>query len=205
MKRFAALLLLICVLLLAGCRRDELSYEDIPHPLVTITMRSGDTMKLELYPAFAPNTVANFISLCESGFYNGLKFHRIVPSYMIQGGDPMGDGTGDAGFTIPGEFSDNGVENPLSHTRGVISMSRYDGDMDSASCQFFIMQYDYPEDLDGKYAAFGKIIDEESLRVLDSLATSAVDAFYRPLFSQVIDSITVETYGYQYTAVRIED
>ncbi|MBS5586392.1 MAG: peptidylprolyl isomerase [Clostridiales bacterium] len=167
-------------------------------------MADGQVMRLELYPACAPNTVANFVNLCESGFYNGLTFHRVVLGYMIQGGDPNGDGTGDAGYTIAGEFAENGFDNPLLHERGVISMARYESDVNSASSQFFIMQYSY-QHLDGRFAAFGRIVDEESLAVLDSIATTAVDAYYAPLFDQTIASITVDTHGYQYTVTKMEE
>ncbi len=207
MKRFLSLVLLGAVLVsLAACGKEEEAplYSEIPYPTVTITMADGQVMRLELYPACAPNTVANFVNLCESGFYNGLTFHRVVPGYMIQGGDPNGDGTGDAGYTIAGEFAENGFDNPLLHERGVISMARYESDMDSASSQFFIMQYNYPE-LDGRFAAFGRIVDEESLAVLDSIATTAVDAYYAPLFDQTIASITVDTHGYQYTVTKMEE
>ena len=207
MKRFLTLVLLGAVLVsLAACGKEEEAplYSEIPYPTVTITMADGQVMRLELYPACAPNTVANFVNLCESGFYNGLTFHRVVLGYMIQGGDPNGDGTGDAGYTIAGEFAENGFDNPLSHERGVISMARYESDMDSASSQFFLMQYNYPV-LDGKYAAFGRIVDEESLAVLDSIASTAVDAYYAPLFSQMIASITVDTHGYQYTVTKMEE
>lgn len=207
MKRFLSLVLLGAVLVsLAACGKEEEAplYSEIPYPTVTITMADGQVMRLELYPACAPNTVANFVNLCESGFYNGLTFHRVVPGYMIQGGDPNGDGTGDAGYTIAGEFAENGFDNPLSHERGVISMARYESDMDSASSQFFIMQYSY-QHLDGRFAAFGRIVDEESLAVLDSIASTAVDAYYAPLFSQTIASITVDTHGYQYTVTKMEE
>ena len=207
MKRFLSLVLLGAVLVsLAACGKEEEAplYSALPYPTVTITMADGQVMRLELYPACAPNTVANFVNLCESGFYNGLTFHRVVLGYMIQGGDPNGDGTGDAGYTIAGEFAENGFDNPLSHERGVISMARYESDMDSASSQFFIMQYNYPE-LDGRFAAFGRIVDEESLAVLDSIATTAVDAYYAPLFDQTIASITVDTHGYQYTVTKMEE
>lgn len=207
MKRFLSLVLLGAVLVsLAACGKEEEAplYSEIPYPTVTITMADGQVMRLELYPACAPNTVANFVNLCESGFYNGLTFHRVVPGYMIQGGDPNGDGTGDAGYTIAGEFAENGFDNPLLHERGVISMARYESDVNSASSQFFLMQYNYPE-LDGRFAAFGRIVDEESLAVLDSIATTAVDAYYAPLFDQTIASITVDTHGYQYTVTKMEE
>ena len=123
------------------------------NPVVTITMENGDVMKAELYPEIAPNTVNNFISLVKKGFYDGLIFHRVIKGFMIQGGDPNGDGTGGSKDTIKGEFSSNGVDNPLKHTRGVISMARSQSN-DSASSQFFIMHEDAPS-LDGEYAAFG--------------------------------------------------
>ena len=125
------------------------------NPIVTIVMNDGDVMKLELYPEVAENTVNNFISLVNKGFYDGLTFHRIISGFMIQGGDPLGNGTGGSDETIKGEFSSNGVENNISHKRGVISMAR-SSDPDSASSQFFIMHQDSTY-LDGEYAAFGKV------------------------------------------------
>ena len=128
---------------------------DMTNPIVTITMENGDVMKAELYPEVAPNTVNNFLSLVQKGFYDGLIFHRVIRGFMIQGGDPNGDGTGGADQTIKGEFSSNGVENEISHTRGTISMARAQ-DPDSASSQFFIVQED-SDYLDGNYAAFGHV------------------------------------------------
>ena len=125
------------------------------NPVITITMENGDVMKAELYPEVAPNTVNNFLSLVQKGFYDGLIFHRVIRGFMIQGGDPNGDGTGGADQTIKGEFSSNGVENEISHTRGTISMARAQ-DPDSASSQFFIVQED-SDYLDGNYAAFGHV------------------------------------------------
>ena len=125
------------------------------NPIVTIEMESGKTIKLELYPEIAPNTVANFVSLASKGYYDGLIFHRVIPGFMIQGGDPEGTGMVGAKENIKGEFAQNGVENNLSHTRGVISMAR-SNDPDSASSQFFIVQADSTY-LDGQYAAFGKV------------------------------------------------
>ena len=173
------------------------------NPLVTIEMENGGVIEIELYPDIAHNTVANFVELVQKGFYDGLIFHRVIPGFMIQGGDPQGTGMGGPGYGIKGEFAQNGVKNDLKHERGVISMARYESDMDSASSQFFIMQYDYPE-LDGHYAAFGKIVDEESLDVLDSIASTAVDAYDKPLFSQTIASITVDTHGQQYEVEKLE-
>ena len=139
------------------------------NPIVTITMDNGDVMKAELYPEVAPNTVNNFISLIKKGFYDGLIFHRVIRGFMIQGGDPNGDGTGGAEDTIKGEFSANGVENPLSHIRGAISMARAQ-DMDSASSQFFICHADSTF-LDGQYACFGYVTD--GMDVVDAVCEAA--------------------------------
>lgn len=127
------------------------------NPIITITMDSGNEIRLELYPEIAPITVANFVKLATDGFYDGLTFHRIIPGFMIQGGDPDGNGTGGPGYQIKGEFSSNGIKNDLKHKRGVISMARA-MDPDSAGSQFFIM-HDDADYLDGQYAAFGKVID----------------------------------------------
>ena len=126
------------------------------NPIITIQMKNGGTMKAELYPEIAPETVKNFVDLASKGFYNGLIFHRVIPGFMIQGGDPQGTGMGGPGYTIKGEFSANGFKNDLKHTRGVLSMARA-MDPNSAGSQFFIMHEDYPS-LDGQYAAFGKLI-----------------------------------------------
>ena len=162
---------------------------------VRILMQSGDEVILELYPQIAPITVQNFVDLATSGFYDGLTFHRIYSGFMIQGGDPKGDGTGNSGTQIKGEFSANGVKNDLSHTRGVISMARGGSNMDSASCQFFIVHQD-SEFLDGQYAAFGKLV--EGYDVLDKLAATEVtyNAYgekSKPLDPPVINSIRVIT------------
>ncbi|PYG88255.1 peptidylprolyl isomerase/peptidyl-prolyl cis-trans isomerase B (cyclophilin B) [Ruminiclostridium sufflavum DSM 19573] len=172
-KTTALLLAAICtVSFAAGCSKSETS-ESTGKPKVQIEMENGDKMVFELYPEFAPETVNNFVSLAESGFYDGLTFHRIIKNFMIQGGDPKGDGTGDSGKTIKGEFSGNGFEqNTLKHTKGVISMARSQ-DPDSASCQFFIMHGDTAS-LDGQYAAFGKLISGED--ILDKIADTPVKA-----------------------------
>mgnify|MGYP000843351388 FL=1 len=141
------------------------------NPIVTFTMENGDTMKAELYPEVAPNTVNNFISLVKKGFYDGLIFHRIISGFMIQGGDPDGTGMGGPGYSIKGEFSYNGVDNNLKHSRGVLSMARAQHP-DSAGSQFFIMHANAPH-LDGQYAAFGKLIEGED--VLDSIASVDTD------------------------------
>ncbi|HIS00536.1 MAG TPA: peptidylprolyl isomerase [Candidatus Excrementavichristensenella intestinipullorum] len=180
----------------------------MPNPEVTITLTDGGVIKLELYPSVAPNTVANFVNLIESGFYDGLTFHRVIAGFMIQGGDPLGNGTGGPDYTILGEFSANGVENNLSHTRGVLSMAR-SSDYNSAGSQFFIMHGNATY-LDGEYAAFGKIIgedtpDNESYATLDRIANTATDANDRPNIDYVIESMTVDTKGYKYTVVKYEE
>jgi len=163
-------------------------------PVATITVDGYGVMDVELYPEIAPNTVNNFISLANKGFYNNLKFHRIIKDFMIQGGDPKGNGTGGPGYSIEGEFTSNGFANSLKHTKGVISMARSQ-DPNSAGSQFFIMSGD-ASNLDGEYAAFGKVIS--GLDVLDkirSVETSSNDA---PKKDVVITSITVDTKGVEY-------
>lgn len=164
------------------------------NPIVTFTMENGDTMKAELYPEVAPNTVNNFISLVKKGFYDGLIFHRIISGFMIQGGDPDGTGMGGPGYSIKGEFSYNGVDNNLKHSRGVLSMARAQHP-DSAGSQFFIMHANAPH-LDGQYAAFGKLIEGED--VLDSIASVDTDWNDRPRKPQVMKTVTVETFGVDY-------
>ena len=164
------------------------------NPIVTFTMENGDTMKAELYPEVAPNTVNNFISLVKKGFYDGLIFHRIISGFMIQGGDPDGTGMGGPGYSIKGEFSYNGVDNNLKHSRGVLSMARAQHP-DSAGSQFFIMHANAPH-LDGQYAAFGNLIEGED--VLDSIASVDTDWNDRPRKPQVMKTVTVETFGVDY-------
>ena len=164
------------------------------NPVVTITMANGDIMKAELYPDIAPITVNNFISLIQKNFYDGLTFHRIIPGFMIQGGDPEGIGIGGPGYSIKGEFSMNGVPNDLAHTEGVLSMARA-MDPNSAGSQFFIMHKTSPH-LDGQYAAFGKLI--EGLDVVDRIAATPTNYQDAPLTPVVIESMTVETFGVDY-------
>ncbi len=164
------------------------------NPVVTITMENGDVIKAELYPQIAPNTVHNFISLVQKGFYDGLIFHRVINGFMIQGGCPEGTGTGGPGYTIKGEFARNGVPNSLAHTEGVLSMARA-MDPDSAGSQFFIMHKAAPH-LDGSYAAFGKVI--EGMDVVDRIANEDTDFRDRPLDDQVIRSMTVDLKGETY-------
>ncbi len=164
------------------------------NPVVTIEMENGGVMKVELYPEIAPNTVANFISLVDKGFYNGTIFHRVIPGFMIQGGDPEGTGMGGPGYRIKGEFTANRFQNDLKHTKGVISMARA-GHPDSAGSQFFIMVDDAPH-LDGQYASFGKVI--EGIEVADQIVSVATNYNDRPLDEQKMKSVTVETFGETY-------
>ena len=164
------------------------------NPIVTITMKDGGVIKVELYPDKAPNTVNNFISLANHNFYDGLIFHRVISGFMIQGGDPEGTGMGGPGYSIKGEFSQNRFNNDLKHERGVISMAR-SMMPDSAGSQFFIMHQDAPH-LDGAYAAFGKVI--EGMDVVDRIADTATDYSDRPREDQVMETVTVETFGQEY-------
>lgn len=164
------------------------------YPIATITMKDGGVIKLELYPQIAPESVKNFISLANSKFYDGLIFHRVISGFMIQGGCPKGNGTGGPGYNIKGEFSANGVDNSLSHERGVISMARAMA-YDSAGSQFFICHAD-SQFLDGQYAAFGKVI--EGMDVVDAIASVKTNSQDKPLQDQVIDSIRVDTFGVEY-------
>ncbi len=158
------------------------------NPIITIQMKSGDVMKAELYPDTAPVTAQNFIDLAGKGFYNGLTFHRVIPGFMIQGGDPEGTGMGGPGYSIKGEFSSNGVRNDLKHERGVLSMAR-SMNPDSAGSQFFIMHETAPH-LDGQYAAFGRII--EGIEVVDKIAGVKTDYNDMPVEKQQIEFMTVE-------------
>ncbi|GAB3792223.1 peptidylprolyl isomerase [Virgibacillus kimchii] len=200
------------LILLAACGQDEEQTDetaeqpeetnessDYPedveeNPVVTITMENGEEITAELYPEIAPNTVANFVSLVEDGFYDGLIFHRVIPGFMIQGGDPEGDGTGNPGYGIPGEFSSNGFENNLEHDRGILSMARSQ-DPDSAGSQFFIMTELSPH-LDGDYAAFGEVTD--GMEVADEIVSAERDDMDKPLEDQRMQEVTVDTKGYEY-------
>ena len=164
------------------------------NPIVTIEMNNGDVMKAELYPEVAPNTVNNFISLVNRGYYDGIIFHRVIRGFMIQGGDPQGTGVGGPGYSIKGEFSYNGFANDLKHTKGVLSMART-MEPNSAGSQFFIMHEAAPH-LDGQYAAFGKII--EGMDVVDAIATTKTGAMDRPVNEQKMKKVTVETFGVEY-------
>ncbi len=164
------------------------------NPVVTFTMKSGDVIKAELYPEIAPMSVNNFISLIQKNFYDGLIFHRVIKGFMIQGGDPEVTGMGVPGYSILGEFSQNGYPNDLKHTAGVLSMAR-SMHPNSAGSQFFIMHKDAPH-LDGAYAAFGKVT--EGIEVVNKIAETATDYSDRPIEPQVIDTVTVDTFGETY-------
>ena len=169
------------------------------NPIVKIEMENGGVITAELYPEKAPNTVANFVNLVESGFYNGLIFHRVIPGFMIQGGDPNGTGMGGPGYSIKGEFARNGFkENNLRHTRGVLSMAR-SMMPNSAGSQFFIMHANAPH-LDGDYAAFGKVT--EGIEVVDQIANTPTGFQDRPVQEQKIKCATVETFGEKYEVVK---
>ena len=169
------------------------------NPIVTIEMENGDTIKLELYPDKAPESVGNFVSLIKSGFYDGLIFHRVIKGFMIQGGDPTGTGMGGPGYRIKGEFKQNGFINPLKHTRGVISMAR-SMMPNSAGSQFFIMHDDAPH-LDGGYAAFGRVT--EGMEAVDRIACCDTDRSDRPLKEQKMKKVTVEDFGESFPFTRL--
>ena len=164
------------------------------NPVFTIKMSNGKEMKGELYPEAAPQSVGNFVALANSGFYDGLIFHRVIPGFMIQGGCPRGMGIGGPGYCIKGEFAANGVENPIRHTYGVLSMAR-SMMKDSAGSQFFIMTSDSPH-LDGQYAAFGKVL--EGMETAEEIVKTPRDASDKPLEPQVIESVRVDTFGQVY-------
>lgn len=169
------------------------------NPIVTITMEDGGVIKAELYPDVAPNTVNNFIDLINRGFYDGVIFHRVIPGFMIQGGDPDGTGMGGPGYSIKGEFSRNGFKNELKHSRGVLSMART-MDPNSAGSQFFIMVQDAPH-LDDQYASFGKVI--EGIEVADKIVNAKRDWNDRPYEDQKMKTVTVETFGEKYSEPTI--
>ena len=164
------------------------------NPIVTFEMENGDVIKAELYPEIAPNTVKNFISLINKNYYDGLIFHRVIEGFMIQGGCPDGNGMGGPGYSIKGEFSQNGFDNSLKHTEGVLSMAR-SMMPNSAGSQFFIMHKNAPH-LDGQYAAFGKVI--EGMDIVDEIATTKTDFSDRPMIDVTMKTVTVDTQGQTY-------
>ena len=185
----------IMLFTISGCSKKAVSQNvETKNPIVTIEMEDTSKIKIELYPKVAPNTVNNFISLINSGYYDGLIFHRIIPGFMIQGGDPEGSGAGGPGYAIKGEFSENNFKNELKHTRGIISMARTNAP-NTAGSQFFIMVADYPS-LDGKYAAFGKVT--EGIEVADKIVKTLRDSNDKPKVTQKMKKVTVETYGVKY-------
>ena len=169
------------------------------NPIVTIEMQNGEVMKAELYPEIAPNTVNNFVSLCNKGFYDGVIFHRVISGFMIQGGDPQGKGVGGPGYSICGEFTANGFKNDLRHSRGVLSMARTMAP-NSAGSQFFIMHEDSPH-LDGQYAAFGKVL--EGMDVAEDIVNTPTDMRDKPLTPQTMASVRVDTFGEVYPFEQI--
>lgn len=194
-----AIFVLMTSLVFVGCNADvdnvDKGEETMKNPVITIEMENGKTIKAELYPEKAPNTVNNFISLASSGFYDGLIFHRVIYGFMIQGGDPAGIGTGGPGYCIKGEFALNGfTQNDLKHERGVLSMARA-ASMDSAGSQFFIMHKNASH-LDGQYAAFGKVT--EGIEVVDEIASVSTDWNDKPKIPQTMKKVTVETFGVEY-------
>lgn len=168
------------------------------NPIVTIEMENGKQIKVELYPHIAPNTVKNFVSLVESGYYDGVTFHRVIPGFMIQGGCPNGNGMGGPGYSIKGEFTNNGFTNNLKHERGVLSMARTMVP-NSAGSQFFIMHQTSPH-LDREYASFGRVI--EGMDVVDEIANTRTDRMDKPKEPQVMKTVTVETFGQDYSDVE---
>ena len=206
MKKPIVLLLAALMLLSLACAKGKTNTDtnttetqedttvDKTHPIATITMKGGGAIVMELYPEVAPESVKNFISLANSGFYDGLIFHRVILGFMIQGGDPLGKGTGGPGYAIKGEFAANGVQNDISHVRGVLSMARSSA-YDSAGSQFFIVQTDSTY-LDGNYAAFGRVTS--GMDVVDAIARTTTDSKDKPYKDQVMETVRVETWGVAY-------
>lgn len=201
---------LTLALALGGCalleRTDATPTRDpnAQNPVATITMESGAVMTAELYPEYAPNTVANFIELANSGFYDGIKFHRVVKDFVIQAGQASTAGRDELDYTISGEFASNGFEgNTLKHVKGVLSMART-SEPDSASGQFFIVVADAPDYLDGEYAAFGALVDDDSIAAAEKISKVAVNSNDVPVNDQTIASIRVETFGQEYTAQKLQ-
>lgn len=188
---------------LAGCAQEateEPQTMEQQYPIATIEMADGSVIRIELYPDVAENTVKNFIYLANTGFYDGVIFHRVIPGFMIQGGDPLGRGTGGPGYSIRGEFARNGFNNPLKHTRGVLSMAR-SMMPNSAGSQFFIMVDDAPY-LDGQYAAFGKVT--EGMETADAIVSVPRDPMDKPYEEQKMKSVRVDTHGETYTVEKLK-
>lgn len=205
MKKWLIGGLLAAAVLAVGCtnQKEEATQEAAKEaatdkPTVTMTVKGMGEVVIALEPEVAPNTVKNFLSLANEGFYDGLTFHRVISGFMIQGGDPIGDGTGDPGYSIKGEFSNNNVKNEISHVRGVISMARSQ-DPNSAGSQFFIVHQDSSY-LDGDYAAFGQVIS--GMEIVDKIAEVETDAFDKPLEDVVIEKMTVDAKGFDFSSVE---
>lgn len=194
LTHFVGLLMGVATLSLIFSGSVYAAEEKVPNPLVTMDLGELGTIEIELFPEIAPNTVNNFISLIQKGFYDGVIFHRVIPGFMIQGGDPNGTGTGGPGYSIKGEFGQNGFPNGLKHDRGVISMAR-SMMPDSAGSQFFIMVQNSPH-LDGAYAAFGRVVS--GIEVADKIVSAQRDRMDKPLEDQRIQKVTVETFGVEY-------
>ncbi|SCY40709.1 peptidyl-prolyl cis-trans isomerase B (cyclophilin B) [Paenibacillus polysaccharolyticus] len=204
-KKTTAVSLVFAILLIvmSGCVRPASNATQTPvpappegaNPVATIEMQNGQKIVIELYPEIAPNTVYNFISLANKGFYDGLIFHRVIPGFMIQGGDPNGNGSGGPGYAIKGEFTSNGHKNHLKHTRGILSMARKSDNLDSAGSQFFIMLAD-ADYLDNSYATFGKVT--EGMDVVDGIAAQQIGEGDKPVTDQVMKKVTVDTHGLEY-------
>ncbi|MGE7839156.1 peptidylprolyl isomerase [Lysinibacillus sp. NPDC093712] len=203
--------LMAVTFVLTGCgtsKEDKTAEEKVDYasavkenPIVTITMNDDKKIVIELEPKVAPNTVANFVSLVKDGFYDGLIFHRVIPGFMVQGGDPAGNGSGGPEYSINGEFTNNGFENNLKHERGVISMARTNGNPNSAGSQFFIMTEEASH-LDGDYAAFGKVI--EGMDTVDEIVAVDRDATDKPLEDQIMKKVEVDTKGFDYPAPVVQ-
>ena len=212
MKKFYQIVLFtVLIAILAACGKETAENEEqeskanyveevTENPIVTITMENDKKIVIELEPKTAPNTVANFISLVEDGFYDGLIFHRVIPGFMIQGGDPDGTGMGGPDYAIKGEFTSNGFENTLTHERGVISMARSQ-DPDSAGSQFFIMT-EQATHLDGDYAAFGKVT--EGMETVDEIVAAERGKNDKPLEDQKIKTVEVDTKGFDYPEPAVQ-
>lgn len=206
MKRLVALCLAVAMVFATGCastakkpKAEETKETQTSNgPTVTLHVKDMGDIVIEMDTKAAPNTVKNFMSLASQGFYDGLIFHRVIKGFMIQGGDPNGDGSGDPGYTIKGEFEKNGVKNTLSHVRGVISMARQADNNDSAGSQFFIMHGD-ADYLDGEYAAFGKVVS--GMDVVDKIAEVKTGAFDKPDEDVVIESVDVDAKGFDFSVV----
>ncbi len=193
-NKITVFVIILMTFMLSSCASSS-SASTRKNPVATITMKNGGLIKIELYPDKAPNTVNNFISLANSKFYDGLTFHRIEEGFVVQGGDPEANGSGGPGYTIKGEFSDNGfTKNDLKHTTGVISMARRSQPLDSAGSQFFIMLADQPS-LDGKYAAFGKVI--EGMDVVNKMVSDFKEGNVTDF--SVMKTVTVDTFGAKYS------